>query len=157
MKRCPQCNRVETDDALGFCRADGAALAVDPSTLNAERRTAKLSGSFVASESAATRILPSQTTAAHGSRFHYVVNGIRRHQAVALFALIVIFVASVGVAYAIYQLALQSKPQITHFHKMTIKRVTAEGNVESATISPDGKYIAYSLEESGRRSVWTKH
>ena len=23
MKRCPQCNRVETDDALTFCRADG--------------------------------------------------------------------------------------------------------------------------------------
>src|SRR5690349_1121709 len=26
MKRCPQCNRVEMDDALGFCRLDGARL-----------------------------------------------------------------------------------------------------------------------------------
>ncbi|MFN2532891.1 MAG: tetratricopeptide repeat protein [Pyrinomonadaceae bacterium] len=26
MKRCPQCNRVETDDALAFCRVDGARL-----------------------------------------------------------------------------------------------------------------------------------
>lgn len=26
MKRCPTCNRVETDDALGFCRVDGTAL-----------------------------------------------------------------------------------------------------------------------------------
>jgi hypothetical protein len=29
MKRCPQCNRVETDDALTFCRADGPALIRD--------------------------------------------------------------------------------------------------------------------------------
>jgi hypothetical protein len=26
MKSCPQCNRVETDDALAFCRADGSPL-----------------------------------------------------------------------------------------------------------------------------------
>lgn len=26
MKRCPQCNRVETDDALTFCRVDGTPL-----------------------------------------------------------------------------------------------------------------------------------
>jgi len=29
MKRCPQCNRVEADDALAFCRVDGAALVSD--------------------------------------------------------------------------------------------------------------------------------
>lgn len=27
MKRCPQCNRLETDDTLKFCRVDGAILA----------------------------------------------------------------------------------------------------------------------------------
>ena len=26
MKRCPQCNHLETDDSLGFCRADGSLL-----------------------------------------------------------------------------------------------------------------------------------
>jgi len=26
MKRCPQCNRIDTDEALAFCRADGTAL-----------------------------------------------------------------------------------------------------------------------------------
>jgi TolB-like protein/Flp pilus assembly protein TadD len=29
MKRCPQCNRVEPDDALVFCRADGTPLVSD--------------------------------------------------------------------------------------------------------------------------------
>ncbi len=28
MKRCPTCNRVEIDDALVFCRADGTALVI---------------------------------------------------------------------------------------------------------------------------------
>ena len=33
MKRCPQCNRVETDDALAFCRADGARLIANSDSL----------------------------------------------------------------------------------------------------------------------------
>jgi serine/threonine protein kinase len=44
-----------------------------------------------------------------------------------------------------------------HFQNMKITRVTNEGNVETAAISPDGQYIAYSLEENGKRSLWTKH
>ena len=31
MKRCPTCNRLETDDALAFCRVDGSPLAEAPS------------------------------------------------------------------------------------------------------------------------------
>jgi hypothetical protein len=33
VKRCPTCNRVEADDTLAFCRADGTALASDSSSL----------------------------------------------------------------------------------------------------------------------------
>jgi hypothetical protein len=33
MKRCPQCNRVETDAALKFCRVDGATLMTDSSAI----------------------------------------------------------------------------------------------------------------------------
>lgn len=48
-------------------------------------------------------------------------------------------------------------PVARHFQNMKITRVTNEGNVETAAISPDGQYIAYSLEENGKRSLWTKH
>jgi TolB-like protein/Tfp pilus assembly protein PilF len=44
MKRCPQCNRVETDDALKFCRADGTPL-VASAPLESESATISLSGS----------------------------------------------------------------------------------------------------------------
>jgi TolB-like protein/Flp pilus assembly protein TadD len=42
MKRCPQCNRVETDEALKFCRVDGATLVTEPPALSDEEGTAEL-------------------------------------------------------------------------------------------------------------------
>src|SRR5262252_6787409 len=59
MKRCPQCNRVETDEALKFCRIDGATL-IDDATLGGEAGTAQL----VANASEVhTSILPHNTSA----------------------------------------------------------------------------------------------
>src|SRR6185436_16204852 len=62
MKRCPQCKRVETDEALKFCRVDGATLVNDSSSIDQEAGTAKLGEGQVASATA-TRILPLATEA----------------------------------------------------------------------------------------------
>src|SRR5262245_59221373 len=61
MKRCPQCNRVETDEALKFCRVDGTTLISDSSGIGSEGGTAQL-GSADASE-VHTSILPQNTDA----------------------------------------------------------------------------------------------
>src|ERR1043166_8728844 len=45
MKRCPQCNRVETDEALKFCRLDGATLVGVSSPLDSEAGTIQLASS----------------------------------------------------------------------------------------------------------------
>jgi TolB-like protein/Flp pilus assembly protein TadD len=58
MKRCPRCDRVETDDALKFCRFDGATL-VSESSIASEAGTAQ-PGSPDASE-VHTSILPRNT------------------------------------------------------------------------------------------------
>jgi len=63
MKRCPQCNRVETDDTLAFCRADGTALVNDSSPLDGEGGTAEL-GSARAATDIETSILPHTTDSA---------------------------------------------------------------------------------------------
>jgi hypothetical protein len=42
VKRCPTCNRVESDDALVFCRVDGVALIAISSDIGDEAGTAKL-------------------------------------------------------------------------------------------------------------------
>ena len=62
MKRCPQCNRVETDESLKFCRADGATLVSDSSSFNSEAGTAQPGSSPDASE-VHTSILPNNTVA----------------------------------------------------------------------------------------------
>src|SRR5437867_9209710 len=54
MKRCPTCNRVESDDTLAFCRADGTPLVTDSS--------AGISASTTSSE-IETSLLPHSTDA----------------------------------------------------------------------------------------------
>jgi TolB-like protein/Tfp pilus assembly protein PilF len=63
MKRCPACNRLESDDALVFCRADGTALVSDSSSLDSDAGTARLGSGSVATE-IETSILPHTTDAA---------------------------------------------------------------------------------------------
>ncbi|HEX5703517.1 MAG TPA: hypothetical protein VFX97_09995 [Pyrinomonadaceae bacterium] len=61
MKKCPQCNRVETDGTLKFCRVDGATLVTESSGLAGEAGTAQLGSSADASE-VHTSILPHTST-----------------------------------------------------------------------------------------------
>jgi len=62
MKRCPTCNRVETDTALKFCRVDGATLVTESSSINREAKTAPLGAQADLGE-VHTSILPRNTNA----------------------------------------------------------------------------------------------
>jgi TolB-like protein len=62
MKRCPQCNRVETDEALKFCRVDGVTLVSDSSSFSSEAGTAQL-GTAPSANELHTSILPHNTNA----------------------------------------------------------------------------------------------
>lgn len=61
MKRCPECKRVETDDALAFCRADGTALISDSGPVGAEGGTVRFDSGPISGE-IETSILPHTTT-----------------------------------------------------------------------------------------------
>ena len=54
MKRCPQCNRVETDETLTFCRADGTPLIRESGSVSSTGKVDELS----ASSEIETSILP---------------------------------------------------------------------------------------------------
>ena len=62
MKRCPQCSRVETDEALKFCRVDGTTLVADSPSTDPEAATVRLGSQPDASE-VHTSILPHRTDA----------------------------------------------------------------------------------------------
>ncbi|HTG91946.1 MAG TPA: tetratricopeptide repeat protein [Pyrinomonadaceae bacterium] len=60
MKRCPQCNRLESEDALAFCRVDGTALISESGAIADDVGTAKFGSPGLSSE-VETNILPNQT------------------------------------------------------------------------------------------------
>jgi TolB-like protein/Tfp pilus assembly protein PilF len=117
MKRCPQCNRVETDEALKFCRVDGATLVRDSSSISSEAGTEQLGSSSLSSESE-TSVLPHRTDAninratattvlpAHGvqSTTRELVNRNRRKAIVfpSLFAVALIVAAITIAIYVSY-------------------------------------------------------
>ncbi|HVS82219.1 MAG TPA: hypothetical protein VHE60_10835, partial [Pyrinomonadaceae bacterium] len=63
MKRCPTCNRIETDDALKFCRHDGAPL-VDESSATDDSATRLLSSAQQSAQVPKRLINTSESTAA---------------------------------------------------------------------------------------------
>lgn len=67
MKRCPACKRVEPDDTLTFCRADGTPLISDSGLVRADAGTLEFGSAPVASEGE-TNILPQHTTDAGVNR-----------------------------------------------------------------------------------------
>jgi len=63
------------------------------------------------------------------------------------------FVVLLALAFGAYQYFNLKKVNIP-FEKIKFTRLTNNGKVASATISPDGKYIAYILGESEGNSIW---
>jgi len=63
----------------------------------------------------------------------------------------------VGIAlvFGLYK-ALRSKKPAVPFQAMQFSRLTANGKTRTAAISPDGKYVAYSVEDAGQQSLWMR-
>src|SRR5215470_3397089 len=58
MKRCPQCNRLESDEALAFCRTDGTPLISDT---DLDAGTMRLGSGSVAVEPATNELAEPRT------------------------------------------------------------------------------------------------
>lgn len=98
--------------------------------------------------------LPQDSLATHQSSAEYVFEGIKRNKKIVFAGLGLIAIAIAGVAFLIYQFVSKPKP---HFERVKLARITTEGNLKSVGVSPDGKYVAYSLLANGKYSLWTKH
>ena len=58
-------------------------------------------------------------------------------------------------AAGLYKLLVRRKPG-TSFQVMSIERLTQVGNAQTAAISPDGKYVAYTAGDPGEQSFWLR-
>ena len=68
-------------------------------------------------------------------------------------ALIVALLAAGGLV--IYKLS-RIQPPRSRFQRIKVTKLTTDGNARFASISPDGKYVAYIKSESGRQSLWLR-
>src|SRR5437667_2459189 len=168
MKRCPSCNRVETDDALVFCRVDGTDLIRDSSSLNSEAGTAKLASTATESK---TSIFPNPTDnavnratapramppAASTGTTGALAQQKSRRTATTIAVILIALVAVAGFGLYKFVNRSQSRKAIS-FASAKITRLTNSGKVGAASISPDGKYVAYSsFDESSQSSLWVRH
>src|SRR5262245_10101374 len=97
---------------------------------------------------------------ANGSAFAatYTPPSVKRQSSrVKRSALLILAIFLVGGAcIALYNL-LGLNRLIAPIQAMNIKRLTHTGKARRAAISPDGKYVAYVIEEAGRESLWLRH
>ncbi|MDT7602044.1 MAG: eukaryotic-like serine/threonine-protein kinase, partial [Acidobacteriota bacterium] len=86
----------------------------------------------------------------------YLVGGIERHKKGVFIALAMLLVAAAGLAYGLYHLFSH---RASGLQSIKIVRLTNNGKVsETASISPDGKYVAYvAADDAGQSSIWVRH
>ena len=142
MKRCPQCNRVETDDALVFCRADGTALTSDSGSFSTEAGTAKLSSAPGASETE-TSILPPEVTDAGMSRPTGPTSVLDRQQTIGrtrelnktkrrkavVFAVVAVFIATIAVSAYVY-LSRKNSAAINSIAVLPFQNTSGDPNLD---------------------------
>lgn len=68
-----------------------------------------------------------------------------------------LLVAVVAVSFRqLFRTTTSPEEKRVPFQSMQVSRFTASGNILTAAISPDGKYIATVVEESGLQSLWVR-
>ncbi|HJU60739.1 MAG TPA: protein kinase, partial [Candidatus Binatia bacterium] len=95
-------------------------------------------------------------TATNLSSAEYLTREIKRHKLGVLMVILVAAIAVSGLGFGLYKFLSSKRAPNPKPMKMT--RLTNNGSVGSASISPDGKYVAYSArDEAGLSSLWVRH
>ena len=142
MKRCPACKRVETDDALVFCRADGTPLVSDSWSVGADSGTVRFGSAPVASE-VETSVLPQPTTDAGINRPTGSTTVLDRQQTVGrtrelvrpkrtkaiVFTSVAVLIAAIaGLAY--YYYSHKSSAAINSIAVLPFQNASGDPNIE---------------------------
>ena len=172
MKRCPECRRDYYDDSLLYCLDRGTPLLDGPSSLQP-----KLSGSpaqhdvetavlevghddrnrLAADATVPGRSIHTAETQRINTEQLRSANRPSRHNARSLIIGSLITIVLAAAVFGFYEFGLRRKLETFAFKNTKISKLTTEGNVDTATVAPDGKYIAYVTIEGRTCVLWTKH
>lgn len=164
MKRCPECRRDYYDDSLLYCLDDGAALLEGPSTAvqSSDKRADSEDQRTAIFQTTDSTDAPTLVKETNSSTAGHPVDTVEdkpasrsgRKISIAVIGILVLVGAGVGL---VYKLSSRGR-SITFSENRKITRLTNTGQMGAATISPDGKYVAYSTaDEAGQSSLWVRH
>ena len=80
---------------------------------------------------------------------------LKRHKVGVALTLIVLFLIVAAGGFGIYKWLNRPVP-VAHFSEVKLTALTNSGNVIDATISPDGKYVVYTLSDRSRQSLYIR-
>ena len=84
-----------------------------------------------------------------------IVAAAQKHKWRTGITLLFVAVILAAAAFGIYSFALRTKH--LPFEHFSITKLTNNGQVHLATISPDGKYLLHALDNNGPQSLWLLH
>jgi len=90
------------------------------------------------------------------SSAEYLISEIKRHKRAVVASLAILLVLIAGGIYWAISLNTQVKTA-PPFQTMNVTRLTSTGKAREAAISPDGKYVAYVIDDAGQQSIWMRH
>jgi eukaryotic-like serine/threonine-protein kinase len=83
------------------------------------------------------------------------VAAARRHKTATGAALVVGLLMAAAAAYGVY--TLLRRPTAAHFQNFSITQLTNTGKVQTAAISPDGRFLLSVQSDSGNESLWLRN
>ena len=132
MKRCPQCNRLESDDTLAFCRVDGTYLI---SVTSEELATIKLNSGSVSGDLRTTLLPPpvtgeavSQPTGETVAPQQSNTRELKKPKRLKVIAAVVIFLVAVAAVCGYFLISKRNRPPIQSIAVMPF--INESGNAD---------------------------
>ena len=144
-----QARYIETVPTRGYRFIAGVNLGASPETgsMHLEPNASSALGSEA--------VTPLVATTATALPTEPLAGKIKRHKSVAILALALMIIASLGILYWLTQ-KVRRPESPTQTERMKMTRLTHTGKATNAAISPDGKYVVYAIEDAGRQSLWVR-
>ena len=98
---------------------------------------------------------PSDSAAATSASSSVIVAAAKQHKLSTVLTLVGALAILAAAAFGVYSLFWRSRN--LPFEHFSITRLTNNGQVHLATISPDGKYLLHVLDDNGPQSLWLLH